>query len=375
MRDTYLAIDIGAGFGAKIGLFDARHEPLGDGVLPEDRYGKTAETMAGRLCEESERLLKRLGVKRTALRAVGVATPGLLRSDGSYLLVSNMPFLNDHNLAALLGDRLGLPVGIENDANAGGLAEWSVMRTELLYWVFGGGWGGAWVSRQGEVRFPAIDWDGKDESLHPTNEPGYALGIEKLKLKTILGQVGASWERLERVLVEDLRPHGGILTGPGGDPDRIRAEVVLSGPGRCRLFRAVAGDDDFFHRFLESIEVAQMMDPAVAGKHISKLSSLRVDAAITTDRLFGKILAEATRQILKRAKADGLPDGVPICLGGKPSYALPYFGPSTQRVLGAMGFMNYMRPSVLDERGGNSNLVGASVVAEKAWTGRRKAGR
>ena len=31
-------------------------------------------------------------------RAIGIASPGLFRSDGSYLLAANLLFLNDHNL-------------------------------------------------------------------------------------------------------------------------------------------------------------------------------------------------------------------------------------------------------------------------------------
>ena len=99
---------------------------------------------------------------------------------------------------------------------------------------------------------------------------------------------------------------------------------------------------------------------------ISKLSRMRVESAVNTDRLYGKILAEASRMLLKQAESDGLPPGTPICLGGKPSYALPYFGPSTQRMLGKMGYMNYMRPSVIDERGGNANLMGAVELARRA---------
>jgi hypothetical protein len=146
----------------------------------------------------------------------------------------------------------------------------------------------------------------------------------------------------------------------------LRAEVILSGPGRCRLFRAITGDEDFYERFLDIHEIEQMTDPSVAGKPIDKLSRMRVEAAVNTDRLYGKILAEATRILVKRASADGLPDGIPICLGGKPSYALPYFGPSAQRRLGRLGVMNYLRPSVQDERGTNANLVGAAVLADRA---------
>lgn len=365
-KPAYAGIDIGAGLGAKFGLFGEHHEILAERLLDQSRYGGSAESMAEALSVALEEFLDRGGHNLRDLRGLGIAMPGLFKSDGSCLLVSNLPFLNGHNLPQMLSRRLGLPVGIENDANAGGLAEWSVLRTELLYWVFGGGWGGAWISPSGEVRYSSLDWDGRDESLHYTNEPGYAIPIEKIKLKTICSQVGASFERLERILLEDFHPDDGRLTGPCGSPEHLRAEILLSGPGRCRLFRTVSGDDDFYARFLEIHEVSEMTDPSVAGKHISKLSSLRVEPAINTDRLFGKILAEATRVLLKQSQKDGLPEGVPICLGGKPAYALPYFGPSTQRVLGALGYMNYLRPSVLDERGSNANLVGACVVAERA---------
>jgi hypothetical protein len=281
--------------------------------------------------------------------------------------VHNLPHFNGHNLKNDLAEYFGVPVGIENDANAGGLAEWSVLRIELLYWVFGGGWGGVWISNNGSVLFPVRDWNKDDATLHYTNEPGYSIPLDKIMLKELFHEVNASFERLERILLEDLKPENNILTGPCGDPDSIRAEHILSGPGRCRLFRAIVGDDDFYERFLDIHETKQMSDPAVAGQHISKLSSMRVEAAINTDRLYGKILANATRKLLKKAQNEGMPEGVPICLGGKPSYALPYFGPSAQRVLGKYGLMNYLRPSIIDERGSNANLVGASVVAMQAY--------
>lgn len=217
------------------------------------------------------------------------------------------------------------------------------------------------------MRFPALDWDGNDKSLHYSNEPGYSIPLDKLMLKILFGEVGASFERFERLLVEEFEPSDGIITGPSGNADTIRAEVILSGPGRCRLFRALVGDDDFYERFLDIHETKEMADPTIAGRHISKLSAMRVEAAVNTDRLYGKVLANATRTLLKRAYADGMPEGLPICLGGKPSYALPYFGPSAQRAMGRLGILNYLRPSVIDERGSNANLVGASVLARQVY--------
>ena len=366
-KDTFrIAIDVGAGLGVKVGLFTDPYTQVGNGLLRRDSFRDDFDDFVTHLLETLDRLAGENGWKMSDAMAIGIASPGLFRSDGSYLLAANMPFLIGHNLKQRLADETGLPTAIDNDANSGGLAEWSIMRTDLLYWVFGGGWGGAWIDKSGTVRFPALDWDGDDRSLHYSNEPGYAIPLDKLRLKTLFYQFGASFERFEQIAIEELEIADGKLTGPAGDPNSIRAELILSGPGRCRLFRAVVGNDDFYKRFLDIHEERQMTDPSIAGAHISKLSNMRVESAVNTDRLFGRILAEATTTLFKQARKNGIPEGLPICLGGKPSYALPYFGPSAQGRLGAVGIMSYLRPSVIDERGFNANLVGAAVLAEKA---------
>lgn len=362
----YAAIDIGAGQSTKIALCATPQEIILEGGFPVAQYGATWEEYRDGLGAGLDEIILRAGLDRADLLAIGVATAGILASDGSFMLVQNIPILSGRNLKQYLEERYGVPVGIDNDANAGGLAEWSILQVELLYWVFGGGWGGAWISREGDVRFPAMDWDGDDLTLHPTSEPGYSIGLDKIMLRQVFLEVGASFERFLGNLLEEYRGDRTRIAGPGGDSRSIRAEVILSGPGRLRLFRAVVGDDDFYTRFLEIHEMNQMDDPAAAGEHISKLSSMRVEAAVNTDRLYGKILAQASRTLVKRAESDGLPPGAPICLGGKPSYALPYFGPSTQRFLGKFGMLNYLRPSVIDERGLNANVVGAGVLAQKA---------
>jgi len=367
MDNFYIAIDIGAGLGVKLGLFADPHRQLADGLVRADEFGEDFDSFVHSLLAGLDKLLTSNGRKMGDARAIGVASPGLFRSDGSYLLAANLLFLCGQNLKDRIAKETGLAVGIDNDANLGGLAEWSVVRTDLLYWVFGGGWGGAWIDKSGAVRFPALDWDGDDRHLHYSNEPGYAIPLPKLALKALFYQYGASFERFEQIAAEDLGLADGRLIGPAGDPNSIRAEVLLSGPGRCRLFRAVVGDDDFYFRFLDIHETEEMTDPSIAGKLISKLSNMRVEPAVNTDRLFGRILAEAALILYRQARRDGLPEGVPICLGGKPSYALPYFGPSAQRRLGAAGVMSYLRPSVIDERGLNANLVGAAVLAEKMY--------
>ncbi len=359
----YLALDLGTGLGTKLTLFKGLDQQKSEAVLKIEEYGGSFDSYTNAVENSIGELLEKNNLSIQDITSAGIASAGILKSDGTFQLIQNYPVFNGHNLKEALEKKLGIPAAIDNDANAGGLAEWSILRMELLYWVFGGGWGGSWISRDGEVRFPSHNWDGKDESLHPTNEPGYVIPLNKLDLKNLFYEVHASYERFERILLDEKGESS--LVGPFGCEDTIRAELILSGPGRCRLFRAIVGDDDFYERFLDIKESEKMTDPSVAGMYISKLSGMRVESAINTDRLYGKILALATREMLKRAIKDGMPKNIPICLGGKPSYALPYFGPSTQRVLGKMGFMNYLRPSVIDERGINANLMGAAVLAAK----------
>jgi len=365
--EVYIAIDIGAGQGVKIGLFANAHSQLDTTLLHVDEAGDAFETFANHILDAVERLLAANELTLRSARSIGIAAPGLFNSDGSFNLAANMPFLNGQNLKQWLHDQTDLPAAIENDANIGGMAEWSILQVDLLYWVFGGGWGGAWINGHGDVMFPSLDYTGDDSALHYTNEPGYSIPLSKLSLKPLFYQFGASLDRFEQIVVEDLQIPEGKLTGPGGNEDTIRAEMILSGPGRCRLFRAVVGDDDFYERFLDIRHTRKMSDPSIAGKYISQLSEMRVESALNTDRLFGHILAMATQMMFKAARADGLSHNLPICLGGKPSYALPYFGPTAQRRMGALGVMSYMRPSVIDERGFNANLVGAAVLAEKTF--------
>ncbi len=362
----FLAYDIGAASGAKVALFNARGELAAPPEQCHNVYPENFDDFKSELCLKAEFLLHSLGRGLKDVAGIGAASAGIMDSRGAFKLFHNHPQYNGFNLPRALEESLGAPAAIANDADAGGLAEWSVLKLEILYWVFGGGWGGVWIDADGEIRFSSVDWDGNDQSLHYSNEPGFSIGLERWRLRSLFSEVGASYELFENQLEEDLQLPADSLLGPGGNASTLRAEVILSGTGRCRLFRCVVGNDDFYENFLDIHERREINDPLVAGAAISKLSRMRVESAVNTDRLYGKILAEATRILLKQSEADGLPAGVPICLGGKPSYALPYFGPSTQRMLGKMGFMNYLRPSVIDERGGNANLVGAAELARRA---------
>jgi len=359
------AIDIGAGHGTKIALcIDGKFDE--ECTFPVTEYGSDFSSFSGNLAKALESLAQNAGKSLSGLKSIGIACAGILSSDGGFSLVHNISFLNGNNLKTHLESHFDVPAAIENDADAGGIAEWSVLRMELIYWVFGGGWGGSWISGDGEIMYPSYDWDGDDQKLHYTSEPGYAIPLDKNVLESLFSEVHASYDRFEDVVRKEPDFREYTLTGPDGNTDTLRAETILSGPGRLRLFKTLTGENGVYKRFLDVDEQDKITNPSLAGKYLDKLSGMRVEGAVSTDRLFGKILARAADILLNQAADNGMPPNLPICLGGKPSYALPYFGPSAQRALARLGILNYLRPSVIDDRGSNANLVGASVLAERA---------
>ena len=311
----YAALDIGAGRGVKIAYFNTEGSIASETLLGLEDYSCDFEDFASRLAQRIRQSLP----PRGSLMSIGISSAGILSSDGGFQLFANCARYNGHNIRKAMEEAFDMPVGIDNDANTGALGEWSILKMELLYWVFGGGWGGAWISEDGQVLHPSHDWDGRDASLHPTNEPGFSIPLSKHKLRILFLEVGASYDLFEQYLAEDPDLPDTSHLGPGSDPDSLRAEVILSGPGRCRLFRALVGDDTFYERFLDIHELKEINDPSIAGQYISKLSNMRVESAVNTDRLYGKILAEAARTLFKNSAADGLRQDIPIFLGGKPS--------------------------------------------------------
>ncbi|ALS27095.1 ROK family transcriptional regulator [Paenibacillus sp. 32O-W] len=81
------------------------------------------EAAITRLCRELEELLARHG--HPPLAAVGISCGGPLDSrSGLVLSPPNLPGWDRFNVVAPVRERFGVPVGLQNDANACALAEW-----------------------------------------------------------------------------------------------------------------------------------------------------------------------------------------------------------------------------------------------------------
>ncbi len=85
------------------------------------------------------------------LRGVGIAFPGFIQGDGTLLQSPNLPGLHHLALGTALQERCGLPVLVENDANAAAFGEFVHERSRhpdlehLLYVGLGTGVGGGFI--------------------------------------------------------------------------------------------------------------------------------------------------------------------------------------------------------------------------------------
>ncbi|MBI3032695.1 ROK family protein [Candidatus Woesearchaeota archaeon] len=357
----FVAIDLGAGSGAKLALFDHAKKIIDYQELIKQEFEPSFESLSDNLASK----IKALSKRRT-IASIGIATNGILAKDGSYIIAANSDYMNGQNLKEVVQERVCVPCGIMNDADCGGLAEWIIAQTELLYWVLGGGFGGAWLNQNGEVMYPTIDWDKKDESLHFTNEPGYAVPLYKNELRKRFTQHNFDFDELEAKLAE----LGKEIRGPSKDEKTLRTELLVSGTGLPLIYYS---SKDFrakpdLKREKQKLELS-LDGIVIDGRVIYNLACSHDSIALKTFALFGEIFADAAHAILTAAHADGAEDNIPIYLAGGVLASLPFYGPTLKRRLTEMGHFNYVRPSNLVNRGINPNLLGAAVLAERVYRG------
>lgn len=111
MRDT-----------VSLGIFDLNGRPVRK--ISYAPYGLDPEFLIRELHERIDELLTDAGVrKRSHVLGVGLAVAGVVRSDDGTVVRSVNLGWRDVPVARMLEEALGLPVLVENDANAGALAE------------------------------------------------------------------------------------------------------------------------------------------------------------------------------------------------------------------------------------------------------------
>ena len=122
MREYAIGIDLG-GTNINVGLFDKNLRLLQNlrGLTDKDLE---ANEMMDHLAALVRSLINRAGVSPDDIAGVGAAFPSFIDEKRGYVVeTSNIRALNDLPVRDMLSDRLGLPVFLDNGANAAAIAE------------------------------------------------------------------------------------------------------------------------------------------------------------------------------------------------------------------------------------------------------------
>jgi glucokinase len=224
MADLLVGIDIG-GTKTATSAGDSGGRVIARTRRPTPSHGDPRADVAA-IAEDVRKLLRQAGRRLADVACVGVSVPGPLDPSGTRLLAPpNLEAWEDVPLGDWLGQELGVPVCLENDANAAALAEWRFGAgrgfEDVVYLTMSTGVGGGLIlggrlhrgayRAAGEVGHARVCWD-DDADLCGCGRRGC--------LEAYVG--GASWAR-RLAHVTPPRSRVAALAGDGA----IAAEHVV----------------------------------------------------------------------------------------------------------------------------------------------------
>lgn len=258
-----VGVDIGATKIA-IGVGDAGGAIRVRRRRPTDPTGRPADDLA-RLADDVRAAVAAAGLALAEVAAVGLTAPGPLDAErGVVLLPPNLPGWRDVPIVALLREALGVPVFLENDANAAALAEWHFGAgrglRHLVYLTMSTGVGGGLIldgrlyrgvlGSAGEIGHVPVEWEG---------EP-CACG-QRGCLEAYAG--GAAWARRLRAHA----PEEGRVVALAGGRDQVTPVHVVAaareGDGYARA--ELARWCDYVARGITTVVMALAPEAVVLG--------------------------------------------------------------------------------------------------------------
>jgi len=175
----YVGLDIG-GTSVKYGLVDE------NGAVSNKDHFKTDDEHKDVLLNDLVEAVKKIQAIDKDVAGVGVSMPGVVQEDGFLTTSGAVTCFTEINLRELLEERTGLPVKIENDANAAAIAEKWIGSAQGVHdyisLVLGTGVGGALIindqiyrgahARSGEFGWMIVEDDDIDVEMGSLNFRG-----------------------------------------------------------------------------------------------------------------------------------------------------------------------------------------------------------
>jgi glucokinase len=307
-----LGIDIG-GTKVALALGDEQGRVLERMRRPTDATERADDDLA-RIAEDARRLLGRAGVTLDDVACVGVSAPGPIDAAGERLLhPPNLPGWGDVPVRRILADALGVPVHVENDANAAALAEWRFGAgrgfDDVVYLTASTGIGAGVVlggrlhrghaGNAGEIGHAPVEWDGLP-----------CVCGQRGCLEAYVG--GAAWARR----LQAITPATSAVARIAGGVEHARPEHVVAAAGEGDAF--ARSEMERFNRYLARAIVTLVFVlapevvvlgtiPASAGEALC-LAPLREQVAAQVWPILGRDL-----RILPAALGSDLPDYAGLC--------------------------------------------------------------
>ena len=184
MKPYWMGLDIG-GTNAVLLATGGRRYPFEGQARLRRSQERGLSRMYTQLMETMDEILRKNGLTYADLNAVGVSCGGPLDSRrGVVLCPPNLPGWVNIPLKAMLEERCGVPVYLQNDANACALVEWKLGAgrgcSDMIFLTMGTGMGGGIIA---EGKLPSGCTDMGGEIGHLRLEKDGPVGFGKAGLE------------------------------------------------------------------------------------------------------------------------------------------------------------------------------------------------
>ena len=285
MREYAIGIDVG-GTNIKVGLFD-REMNLVKKIQTLTDKELEADLMMDLLASLVRQLMAESNLTPDDVRGVGAAFPSFIDYENGYVVeTSNILSLNDLPARDMLAERLGLPVFLENDANAAAIAEHQLGagrgQDHMIYVTISTGIGGALILN-GKLYHGMHGMAGEVGHMFISDSTGYpcSCGVTGCVESIASGKHMARYasDRLKEGVESRILDHAGTMA----DIDMVAVSRAMAS-GDSLAIEVVNRGAEYLGRMFHSLNMIFDINVFVFGGGVVKLGKKFIDRIVASYR-------------------------------------------------------------------------------------------